>query len=81
MILVKWVNPGECDCHCTVADNANNCVYIFNEQDQLERKIGSHGNGAGQCNESHLVIIISYIWWIVKITGYRNLISLVIIWK
>ena len=36
------------DHHWAVADSTNHCVYIFNEQDQLVRKIGSHGDGAGQ---------------------------------
>ena len=33
-----------------VADNTAHCVYIFDEQDQLIRKIGSRGNGNGQLN-------------------------------
>ena len=31
-----------------VADNTKHCVYIFDGQDQLIRKIGSHGSGNGQ---------------------------------
>ena len=31
-----------------VADNTKHCVYIFDRQDQLIEKIGSHGNGNGQ---------------------------------
>ena len=31
-----------------VADNTKHCVYIFDGQDQLIRKVGSHGNGNGQ---------------------------------
>jgi len=27
--------------HRAVGDNANHCVYIFNEQDELVRKVGS----------------------------------------
>ena len=34
--------------HWAVADWINHCVYIFNEQDQLVRKFGSRGDGAGQ---------------------------------
>ena len=33
-----------------VADNTKHCVYIFDEQDQLIRKIGNHGSGNGQVN-------------------------------
>ena len=33
-----------------VADNTKHCVYIFDGQDQLIKKIGSHGNGNGQLN-------------------------------
>ena len=33
-----------------VADNTNNCVYVFDGQDQLIRKIGSKGSGNGQFN-------------------------------
>ena len=31
-----------------VADSTKHCVYIFDRQDQLIEKIGSHGNGNGQ---------------------------------
>ena len=31
-----------------VADNTKHCVYIFDEQDQLIRKVGNHGSGNGQ---------------------------------
>ena len=31
-----------------VADNTKHCVYIFDWQDQLIRKVGNHGNGNGQ---------------------------------
>ena len=31
-----------------VADYSKHCVYIFDEQDQLIRKVGSHGSGNGQ---------------------------------
>ena len=31
-----------------VADYSKHCVYIFDGQDQLIRKVGSHGNGNGQ---------------------------------
>ena len=31
-----------------VADNSKHCVYIFDGQDQLIRKVGSYGNGNGQ---------------------------------
>ena len=30
------------------ADTTNNCVYIFDGEDQLVRKFGSHGSGNGQ---------------------------------
>ena len=33
-----------------VADNTKHCVYIFDGQDQLIKKVGSHGNGNGQLN-------------------------------
>ena len=33
-----------------VADNTKHCVYIFDGQDKLIRKVGSHGNGNGQLN-------------------------------
>ncbi|XP_065920099.1 E3 ubiquitin-protein ligase TRIM71-like [Dysidea avara] len=36
--------------HWAVTDSSNHCVYIFNEQDQLVRKFGSHGEGPGQFN-------------------------------
>ena len=32
----------------TVADYSNHCVYIFDGEDQLVRKIGSYGSGNGQ---------------------------------
>ena len=35
-----------------VADRSNYCVYIFDGEDQLVRKIGSHGSGNGQFNSS-----------------------------
>ena len=31
-----------------VADYSKHCVYIFDEQDQLIREVGNHGNGNGQ---------------------------------
>ena len=34
-----------------MTDSSNHCVYVFNGQDQLVRKIGSRGNDAGQFNE------------------------------
>ena len=33
-----------------VADHTKHCVYIFDEQDQLIRKVGNHGSGNGQLN-------------------------------
>ena len=39
------------DHYWAVTDSSNHCVYIFNGQDQLVRKIGSRGNDAGQFNE------------------------------
>ena len=33
-----------------VADNTKHCVYIFDEQDQLIRKVGNLGSGNGQLN-------------------------------
>ena len=33
-----------------VADFSKHCVYIFDGQDQLIRKVGSHGSGNGQLN-------------------------------
>ena len=33
-----------------VADHTKHCVYIFDEQDQLIRKVGNRGNGNGQLN-------------------------------
>ena len=38
------------DHYWAVADSSNHCVYIFDEQNQPVRKIGSHGDGAGQFN-------------------------------
>ena len=35
-----------------VADFTKHCVYIFDGQDQLIRKVGSHGNGNGQLTNS-----------------------------
>ena len=34
-----------------VADYSKHCVYIFDGQDQLIRKVGSHGNGNGQLHK------------------------------
>ena len=34
-----------------VADSTKHCVYIFDGQDQLIRKVGSYGNGNGQLNK------------------------------
>ncbi|XP_065882502.1 E3 ubiquitin-protein ligase TRIM71-like [Dysidea avara] len=34
-----------------VADNTNHCVYVFDGQDNLIKKIGSHGSGIGQFND------------------------------
>ena len=34
-----------------VADYTKHCVYIFDGQDQLIRKVGSHGSGNGQLNK------------------------------
>ena len=31
-----------------VADHSNHCVYIFDSQDQVVRKIGSKGKGNGE---------------------------------
>ena len=31
-----------------IADHSNHCVYIFNGEDKLVRKFGSHGSGNGQ---------------------------------
>ena len=39
--------------HWAVSDTTNHCMCIFNEQDQLVKKIGSHGDGAGQFNRPH----------------------------
>ena len=33
-----------------VADSTKHCVYIFDKQDQLIRKVGSHGSGNGRLN-------------------------------
>ena len=33
-----------------VADNTKHCVYIFDEQDELIRKVGNYGSGNGQLN-------------------------------
>jgi len=62
------------DHHWAVTDNSNNCVYIFNEQDQLVRKFGSHGNGAGQFNGPRVTTTISCMLQMTIITGYTNLI-------
>ena len=42
-----------------VADYSKHCVYIFDGQDQLVRKFGSHGNGNGQLNKPEGVIFDS----------------------
>ena len=34
-----------------VADNSKHCVYIFDEQDQLIRKVGNHGISKGQLKD------------------------------
>ena len=34
-----------------VADNTKDCVYVFDGQDQLVRKVGSHGSGNGQLKD------------------------------
>ena len=34
-----------------VADSSKHCVYIFDGQDQLIRKVGNHGSGNGQLNK------------------------------
>ena len=34
-----------------VADNTKHCVYMFDKQDQLIRKVGSHGSGNGQLSK------------------------------
>jgi len=46
-----WGVAFSSDHHWAVADSTNDCVYIFNEQDQLVRKIGCCGDGAGQFNK------------------------------
>jgi len=32
----------------TVADNSNHCVYVFDAEDQLVGKVGSHGKNVGE---------------------------------
>ena len=39
--------------HWAVADYDHHCVYVFNEQNKLVKKIGSHRNVAGMFNEPH----------------------------
>jgi len=36
--------------HWAVTDSSSDCVYVFDEQDQLVRKLGCHGDGLGQFN-------------------------------
>ncbi|XP_065920275.1 tripartite motif-containing protein 2-like [Dysidea avara] len=46
--------------HWAVTDTTNHCVYIFNEQDQLVRKFGSHGNNKGQFEDPYGLCFDSY---------------------
>jgi len=46
--------------HWGVADSSNNCVYIFNEQDQLVRKFGEYGNRKGQFDGPYGLCFDSY---------------------
>ena len=67
--------------HWAVVDWSNHCVYIFNTQDQLVRKIGSHGDGAnaprGVSFDGHnfLYVADSYNHRVQKfdLTGHRIL--------
>ena len=43
-----------------VADNSNHCVYIFDDKDQLVRKIGSMGSSSGQFSYPHGVAFDSH---------------------
>ena len=64
-----------------VADHSNHCVYIFDSQDQVVRKIGSKGKGNGEFDkplglafdaDNNLYVVCRYIY-IYIITGYRSL--------
>ena len=43
-----------------VAEQTNNCVYIFDDKDQLVRKFGSNGSNHGQFSYLHGVAFDSY---------------------
>jgi len=43
-----------------VADNSNHCVYIFDDRDQLVRKLGSNGSNNGQFSYPHGVAFNSH---------------------
>ena len=43
-----------------VADHSNNCVYIFDDKDQLVRKFGSNGSNNGQFNSPRGVAFDSH---------------------
>ena len=46
--------------HWAVTDSSNDCVYIFNEQDQLVRKFGEHGSNKGQFDGPYGLCFDSY---------------------
>ena len=55
-----------------VADNTKHCVYIFDEQDELIRKVGNHGNGNGQVNTPEGVTFDSNNYlYVAEYSNYR----------
>ena len=60
-----------------VSDHSNNCVYIFNNLDQLVRTFGSEGNGNGEFDspagvafdaDNHLYVVCRYNHRVQKFT-------------
>ena len=60
-----------------VSDYSNHCVYIFDSQDKLVRKSGSHGNGIGKFNhpaglafddDNHLYVVCRHNHRVQKFT-------------
>ena len=58
-MMVTWVHPGVLHLVRMACDHTKHCVYIFDEQDQLIRKVGNHGSGNGQLSCPYGVIFDS----------------------
>ena len=54
-----------------VADRSNNCVWIFDRQDQLVRKFGSTGNNNGQFNRPYGVAFDDNHLYVTDHSNYR----------